>query len=90
MPESANEPSKEMRAQMAQLHEQMAACLKSDKSFADCHQDMMANCPMAKDGNCPMMGSKMPRKHHRMMKDHMGVPEEKTDQQKVEKPKPKK
>ena len=34
-------PSKEMRAKMAAAHEQMAACLKSDKPIKECHEEMM-------------------------------------------------
>lgn len=49
------EPSKEVRAKMATMHEQMAACLKSDKKFSECHDQMMSSCPMMKDGKCPMM-----------------------------------
>lgn len=49
------EPSKEMRAKMVTMHEQMAACLKSDKKFSECHEQMMSACPMTKDGKCPMM-----------------------------------
>jgi len=35
-------PTKEMREQMASLHEHMAACLRSSKSVEDCHHEMMA------------------------------------------------
>jgi hypothetical protein len=49
------EPSKEDRAKMATMHEQMAACLKSDKKFSECHDEMMKSCPMMKSGKCPMM-----------------------------------
>ena len=37
-------PSKEMREQMATLHEQMAACLRSDKSMSECRTQMMSSC----------------------------------------------
>ncbi len=37
-------PSKETREKMATLHEQMAACLRSDKSIDDCRAEMMKNC----------------------------------------------
>ena len=42
---------------MAQLHEQMAGCLRSDKSMTECRTEMMKSCPdvVGKDG-CPMMG----------------------------------
>ena len=49
------EPSKETRAKMVTMHVQMADCLKSDKKFSDCHQQMMGSCPMMKEGKCPMM-----------------------------------
>jgi hypothetical protein len=38
------EPSKEMRAKMAALHEKMAACLRSDKPIADCRAEAMQYC----------------------------------------------
>jgi hypothetical protein len=62
------EPSKEMRAKMATMHEQMATCLRSDRSFSDCRSEMMKGCQetMSEYG-CPMMGRGMGR-HHPMMK----------------------
>jgi hypothetical protein len=53
-------PSKEMREKMASLHEQMAACLRSDKPIADCRSQMMKSCEdtMGEKG-CPMMGHGM-------------------------------
>ncbi len=49
------EPSKDVRAKMITMHEKMVVCLKSDKKFSDCHDQMMSSCPMMKDGKCPMM-----------------------------------
>jgi hypothetical protein len=48
-------PPKEMRAKMASLHEQMAACLRSDRPFNDCRSEMMKGCQqlMGEQG-CPM------------------------------------
>ena len=56
--------SKEQREKMATIHEQMAACLRSDKSVADCHKEAMKSCQdaMGKDW-CSMM--------HEHMHDHM-------------------
>jgi hypothetical protein len=53
-------PPKEVREKMATVHEQMAACLRSDKPLADCHSEMMKNCQdtMGKK-DCPMMGHGM-------------------------------
>ena len=49
-------PSKETREKMAQLHEQMAACLRSDKSIDACRSEMMKNCHDLGEQGCPMMG----------------------------------
>ncbi len=64
------EPTKEQRQKMADLHEKMAACLKSDRLVSDCRKEMMQGCKdtMGKDG-CPMMGGKMGRGMHRRMMD---------------------
>jgi hypothetical protein len=62
---SPSAPSKEMRAQMASVHERMAACLRSDKAFVDCRSDMMKNCrEVVGERGCPMMGVSM---HRHMM-----------------------
>ena len=59
-------PSKEMREQMAAVHEKMAACLRSDKAFADCRDEVQKNCrEMMGQQACPMMGMGM---QDRMMK----------------------
>lgn len=50
-------PSKDTREKMAALHEQMAACLRSDKSIADCRDEMRKNCQTTVGSQgCPMMG----------------------------------
>lgn len=55
---AAQEPSRELREKMATVHEQMAACLRSDKSFADCRSQMMSSCRQSVGAQgCPMMGS---------------------------------
>ena len=65
-PAGAAEPDREMRAKMATVHEQMAACLRSDKSMSDCHGEMMKGCQrLMGNHGCPMMGM---GKHHHMMK----------------------
>ncbi len=40
-------PSREMREKMAEVHDKMAACLRSDKPIAVCHREMMQNCRAA-------------------------------------------
>jgi hypothetical protein len=64
-PGGANEPSKELRAQMATVHEQMATCLRSDKSFHECRIEMMNGCQqLMGEPGCHMMGMGA---HHQMM-----------------------
>jgi len=49
--------SKETREKLAALHEQMAACLRSDKSIAVCHAEMRAACAGSLNNKgCPSMG----------------------------------
>ena len=57
----------EQRQKMADGHEKMAVCLRSEKAISDCHEEMMKACKedMGKDG-CPMMGGK--GMHHGHMK----------------------
>ena len=69
------EPSKEMRAKMATVHEQMAACLRSDKTFSDCRGEMMQGCQqLMGEHGCPMMG--MGRHNHMMKKPSSAIPKE--------------
>jgi hypothetical protein len=49
-------PSKEQREKMAAAHERMAQCLRSDRSFADCHKEMQAACQQMGAHGCPGMG----------------------------------
>lgn len=68
-------PSKAQREQMALLHEKMAACLRSDKDLAACHDEMRGNCrTMMGEQGCPMMGGGM---HEQMMKGAPPKPENK-------------
>ena len=65
---SPSVPTKAMREQMATLHEKMAACLRSDKAFAVCRDEMQQSCrDMMGDQGCPMMGMGMGM-HDQMMK----------------------
>jgi hypothetical protein len=65
-PAGAPEPTREMRAKMATIHEQMAACLRSDKSMSDCRSEMMSGCQkLMGDSGCHVMGM---GKHNYMMK----------------------
>lgn len=58
-PPAAPTPTKEMRERMALLHEQMAACLRSDKSIDECRTEMMKHChaTMGNQGCTRMMGT---------------------------------
>ena len=67
-PKSPPSPTKEMRQQMAAVHEKMAACLRSDRPFAECRDEMQKTChDMMGEHGCPMMGMGM-HGHDRMMK----------------------
>ena len=73
--------TKETREKMAVLHEQMAACLRSDKPIADCHSQMMKSCQDAMgEQGCRMMGHGMmgggSGKHDHMMQDPAKNPDE--------------
>jgi len=54
---SAPTPSADQRQEMAAIHEKMAACLRSERSYADCRSEMWNSCQtqMGQNG-CPMMG----------------------------------
>lgn len=56
---ASSAPTKQMRDQMASLHEQMAACLRSDTSISDCRTQMQKHCQdmMGKQGCTMMMGT---------------------------------
>ena len=60
---AAPEPSKQQREQMARMHEQMAACLRSDKAFAECRTQMQNACQSAMGPHCPMMMGPGMQKH---------------------------
>ena len=56
-------PTPEMRQKMAEMHQKMADCLKSDQSIDECHKIMMKECPMHGMEGCPMMGKKKRMRH---------------------------
>ncbi len=56
------EPSPEQRAKMAEHHEKMAACLKSEKTVKECHEEMHKACESA-GGDCGMHGKGGKGKH---------------------------
>jgi hypothetical protein len=61
---ASSPPSKEQREKMAQAHEKMAACLRSDRVVMECRQEMMQTCQsMMGDQGCGMgmMGGGMMR-----------------------------
>ncbi|HAZ11478.1 MAG: hypothetical protein A2X86_10870 [Bdellovibrionales bacterium GWA2_49_15] len=65
------EPTMEQRLKLAEAHEKMATCLKSETPLSECRAEMMKHCEevMGAKG-CPMMG-KMGRayKKGQMMKN---------------------
>ena len=66
-------PSKEQREKMAQAHEKMAACLRSDRPFPDCRQEMMQTCRDTMGGQgCGMMMGQGPMRGHGIMRGQGG------------------
>jgi len=50
-------PTAEQRQKMADIHQKMAECLRSDRPIADCRSEMAAGChDVLGAGACPMMG----------------------------------
>ena len=66
-PGRMKEPTKEQRQKMAELHEKMANCLKSDRAVSECRKEMMQSCKetMGNDG-CPMGGMMHGKRGHGM------------------------
>lgn len=64
--------SKAMREQMAIMHQQMAACLRSEKAISECQSQMMKDCQSMMGGKgCSMMSmGNMKGTHDRMMQGH--------------------
>jgi hypothetical protein len=64
-PPEHREVSKEAREKMAQLHEQMAACLRTDKTLQECHSEMMKNCQeqLGSTGCPPLVGHGLDGRH---------------------------
>jgi hypothetical protein len=56
--------TKEQRQKMAEVHQKMADCLKSDKPLSECRSEMMKACHENMGGKgCPMMGHHMGEEH---------------------------
>lgn len=54
------DPTAEQRQKMAAIHDRMAACLRSERPFAECRAEMHASCQQTMGGaGCPMMGGGM-------------------------------
>ena len=50
-------PTAEQRQKMAEVHQKMADCLRSDRPMAECRNEMATAChDMVGAGGCPMMG----------------------------------
>lgn len=65
--------AKEMREKMATLHEEMAACLRSDKSMSECRSEMLKRCEAIMGSEdcrrmmgtgCGMKGMSFHHEHH--------------------------
>ncbi len=61
--QTRQEPSKQTRDQLAQIHDEMATCLRSDKSMSECQTQMHDRCvAVMGDKGCPPKGG---GKHHK-------------------------
>lgn len=56
-PKEAPKLTAEQRKGMAEAHEKMAACLRTDRPEQECHEEMMKTCEATCGDSCPM-------KHH--------------------------
>jgi len=51
-------PTPEVRQQMADVHQKMAECLRSDRPIAECRTEMTKSCQgLVGQASCPMMGA---------------------------------
>ena len=61
--QSTSQMSPELRKDMANMHQKMADCLRTDKSIEECQRQVAKDCPLvAKTGQCPIeqgMGAMM-------------------------------
>lgn len=57
--------SKQVREQLASVHDKFAACLRSDKAMSECRKEMKTACMEAmKEGGCMDMHTGMPMHDH--------------------------
>jgi hypothetical protein len=55
----------EQRSKMAEAHEKLAACLRSDRPVSECHDEMMKSHDSGCcGGDCPMMHGKGKKHSH--------------------------
>jgi hypothetical protein len=66
-------PSKQDREQMAKLHEQMAACLRSDKTMKECHEAARKACEESMGDHCQMMMHPMMEHRMNMQRENGGA-----------------
>jgi hypothetical protein len=62
-PTNAPQMTAEQRSKMAEAHEKLAACLRSDRPLSECRDEMMKSHESMDMGDCPMMHGKGPMKH---------------------------
>jgi hypothetical protein len=61
----------EQRAKMAEHHQKMADCLKSDKPMDECHKEMKADCEAMGEA-CPHHGHGKKKGHDKKAKGKPG------------------
>ncbi len=64
-PTKAPQLTAEQRGKMAEAHERLAACLRSDRPLSECRDEMMKSHESMGMGDCPMIGGMGPMKHRR-------------------------
>jgi hypothetical protein len=71
--DTGNKPAKppqmtaEQRSKMAEAHEKLAACLRSDRPLSECHDEMMKSHESMGMGDCSMMHGKGMKHGHGAM-----------------------
>ncbi len=68
------EMTTEQRQKMADVHEKMAVCLRSERPLADCHEEMRSACKASMGSDvCPMVDGPMGGMRHHGGKMKMGA-----------------
>jgi hypothetical protein len=67
-------PSQQTREKMAVLHEQLAACLRSDRPVNECRSEMVTNCQAQIGSNCATIAGVIHGTDNRHRMHPLGAP----------------